>query len=211
MKPGAHSRFADHARHERRVRFFLALAAIMAAVVLMTGCSDPVAEADSLVAEGDLSGAESLYREALASDPENLEALCGMAVVLALQHRYDEALVAQERVVAVDLTDSLTRVELGFNYLNHQGRAEDAVRVLGEAAALDASAKNLTFLAQAQAVAGRTKDAERTLEEALGIDPTYQHAYQVLVKVLEDDGRTDEASRVRERAVAQGITLIDVE
>ncbi len=44
--------------------------------------------------------------------------------------RHDEALALQERVVALDPKDVQTRIELGFNYLNHQKRAADAVRVL---------------------------------------------------------------------------------
>jgi len=186
----------------------LALAAGLA-VVWVVGCSDVVAEADRLVAGGDVEGAEALYREALVSAPEDVEALCGLAVALSLQHKFDEALTVQERVVAADPRDSLTRVELGFNYLNHQNRRADAVRVLEEAAVLDGCAKNLTFLAQAQTVAGHSKDAEQTLERAIQTDPGYEYAYHVLVRLLEEEGRGAEAERVIERASSQGLTLGD--
>lgn len=198
----------ERSRQQLLARVVIVLAASLL-VAWVAGCSDVVAEADGLVAGGDLEGAEALYREALASDPEDVDALSGLAVALSLQHKFDEALTVQERVVAADPRDSLTRVELGFNYLNHQGRPEDAVHVLGEAAALDGSAKNLTFLAQAQAAAGHNKDAEQTLERAIQTDPGYEHAYQVLVRLLEEEGRGAEADRVIERAASQGLTLGD--
>jgi protein O-GlcNAc transferase len=171
------------------------------------GCTDAVAAADRLMTQNDLPGAEVLFREALAADPDDLEALSGLAVVLAMQQRFDEALVYQERVVVADPDDVLTRVELGFNYLNHQGRAADAVRILNEAVELDGSAKHLSFLGQAQASAGQTGEAEATLERAIGADPSYEYSYRLLAELLEGQGRTQEAEQVISRATAQGIDI----
>ena len=109
-----------------------------------------MAEAEQLEAQGDVEEAVVVYEEVLQENPDDVEALSRAAVDLAFMGRFNDALPLQERMVAPGATDVQTRVELGFNYLNHQERPNDAVRVFGEAAELEPSAKNLTFLAQAQ-------------------------------------------------------------
>jgi Tfp pilus assembly protein PilF len=193
-----------------RVRPTGACVAVVIAVVLTlaaVGCSDAVGRADHLAASGDLPGAEAIYKDVLVSDPDNLRALSGLAVALSIQGKHDEALPVQERVVAADPDEVQIRIELGFNYLNHQDRSEDAVRVLSEAAALDGSAKNLTFLGQAQIEAGDDAGAERSLTEAVEVDPQYAHSYSVLVRMLEDDMRPSDADDVRELAASRGIDI----
>ena len=160
---------------------------------------------------GDLDGALGAYQQVLVEDPDDVGALSGAAVCLMLLQRFDEALELQERVVALDPGDALTRVELGFNYLNHQERADDAVRVMSEAAALESSAKNLTFLAQAQAATGDLAGAEDTLRQAIETDPQYGYSYSQLASLLEEQGRGDEARGVREEAAALGIARTDAD
>lgn len=184
-----------------------AVTTIVALSVLAVGCSDPLADAEALALEGDLAAAESAYREILLETPNNLEVLEGLAVVLMLQQKYDEALPIQESVVAVNPEDVQTRIELGFNYLNHQDRPDDAVRVFSEAAAIDGTAKHLVFLAQAQREAGRLEDAEMSVRRAIEVDPEYSHSYAVLIRLLEQGGRSDEAADTREQAAAHGITI----
>lgn len=180
---------------------------IIALSIAAVGCSDALSDAEALALEGDLAAAESAYREVLLEDPIDLEALDGLAVVLMLEQKYDEALPVQECIVAADSEDVQTRVELGFNYLNHQNRPADAVRVLSEAAALDGTAKHLVFLAQAQREAGQLEDAEASARRAMEIDPEYGYSYVVLIGLLEQDGRSDEAAEAREWAAAHGITI----
>jgi tetratricopeptide (TPR) repeat protein len=175
----------------------------------MSGCSDPLASARELEEQGDLIGAVAAYQEVLQEEPDNVAALSGAAVCLLLLGRYGEALVLQERVVALDPKDVQTRVELGFNYLNHQGRPADAVRVLQEAASLDPSAKNLSFLAQAQAASGDAAGAESTLLQAVAADPGYAYSYTQLVRLLESQGRAEEAEQLTEEALARGIAIAD--
>ncbi len=194
----------------RRVtRSALCVTVIVAVALLMAaaGCSDAVAKADQLADASDLSGAEAIYKEVLDSDPDNLQALSGLAAALAMQGKYDEALPIQERVVAADPDEVQIRIELGFNYLNHQDRSAEAVRVLSEAATLDGSAKNLTFLSQAQIAAGDHEGAEESLGEAMEVDPQYGHSYSVLVRMLEDDMRSSDAAQVRELAASRGIDI----
>jgi tetratricopeptide (TPR) repeat protein len=181
--------------------------ALLVCLPLTTGCSDAKSTAEGLVVKGDLAAAEVIYEEVLASDPGDLEALSGLSVVLTLQGKHNEARPIQERVIAADPTDVQTRIELGFNYLKHQNRHDDAVRVLGEAAALDASAKNLTFLGQAQAVAGEKDAAEQTLRRALQVDPQYAYSYDVLIGLLEEEIRHADANEVRDLAASMGVEV----
>ncbi|MBN1630510.1 MAG: tetratricopeptide repeat protein [Thermoleophilia bacterium] len=194
----------------RYARLTAAIITIVMLLVLASGCSDELSRADALAAEGDLPGAEAAYREALLDETEDLEALNGLAVLLMLQRKFDEALPIQERIVAADPEDAQTRVELGFNYLNHQERPDDAVCVFEEAAALEGTAQRFTFLAQAQREAGRRDEAERSARRAIEVDPQYRHSYTVLIGLLESDGRMDEAAEI-ERQMAASAPAIDSE
>ncbi len=200
------------AKLERRsVKRIAWCGAVIVSVLLSVsapGCSNPLAKADHLAAVGDLAGAEAIYKDVLASEPDDLRALSGLAAALSVQGKHDEALPIQEQVVAADPDEVQIRVELGFNYLNHQDRSADAVRVLAEAAVLDGSAKYLTFLGQAQIKAGQHGDAEISLREAMAVDPQYAYSYSVLVRMLEDDMRPSDAAELRQLAVSRGVNIV---
>ncbi|OFW60564.1 MAG: hypothetical protein A2133_11930 [Actinobacteria bacterium RBG_16_64_13] len=190
----------------------LSLAMLSLAVsIVMSGCGDPMAQARDLEDQGDLGAAVALYQEVLQDEPDNAEALLGAALDLSFLGRFDEALVFQERLAAVDAEDAQIRTELGFNYLNHQDRPSDAVRVFAEAAVLEPSAKHLTYLAQAQLAAGEVAEAEETLRAAIGLDPSYANSYNVLVRLLQQNGRTNEAQQVVQEASLQGVTIEDLQ
>lgn len=173
------------------------------------GCSDLTGEALLLEQRGDLAAAADVYRQVIADDPDDLEALGSLAFCLFRMGRYDEALVIQERVVELDSDDVQTRLELGFNYLSHQDRPADAVRVFREVAALEASGKNLTFLSQALLGSGDAGGAEETLRRAIAVEPGYPKSYMTLVWLLESQGLDDEANEVVEEAAANGVVITD--
>jgi len=189
-----------------RPRLYAGVMLLVAAVALI-GCGGPVQEGRELEAQGDYAGAVSLYQAALLDDPDNVEVLAALGADLMLLGQWDEALPVQEKTVSLDSEDVQTRIELGFNYLNHQGRPADAARVLAEAASLDPTAQHLTFLAQAQIRAGDGSAAERTLREALDTDPKYAYSYRVLHSFLASQGRVDDAAGLREEALAHGVQL----
>lgn len=154
-----------------------------------------------------MAAAVATYRESLAKNAGDVKALSGLAVALMPQGEYEEALDIQERVIIADLADVQTRMELGFNYLSHQERAIDAVRVPSEAVELDGSARNLTFLAQAQERAGQSAAAEESLRTAIQVEPSYAYPYTVLVELLQNDQRHLEAARVKDLAKQNGLSL----
>jgi tetratricopeptide (TPR) repeat protein len=181
---------------------------LVVTLIIVAGCANPLSEAGALEKKGDLEGAVALYREILANSPKDLRALSGLEVDLLQMQRYDEALPVQEAIVALDPKDALTRVELAFNYLNHQGQPAKAVQYLTEAVALDPSAKNLSFLAQAQTAAGHAQKAEQTLRKAIATDKTYPYAYELLLAMLKGQGRASEAAGLREAAKSAGVVIV---
>jgi tetratricopeptide (TPR) repeat protein len=175
--------------------------------LLTVACSDPNREAKKAEEAGDFQTAVSLYQERLEAEPDDVEAVKGLATDLYLMGRYDEALPLQEKAVGLDRKDAQIRVELGFNYLNHQDGPAQAVRVFEEAAELEPGAKYLTFLAQARIAAGDSSAAETALRRALDEDSSYGHAYAVLVTLLEQQGRTADAAQLRAAAEEAGVSL----
>jgi tetratricopeptide (TPR) repeat protein len=200
-------------RAEREVRSApcwvcaLILAFVLAVCVWVSGCADPTSNARELEHAGDWQGALAAYQGVLAEKPDDLTALSGAAVALMMLKRYDEAIGLQERVVAGDSRDVQTRVELGFNYLSHQNRALDAVRVLSDAVKLEPSSKNMTFLAQAQRAAGDIEGSEHSLRKAIEVDPGYGYAYTQLAALLTEAGQHDEATQVIEDARSRGLDV----
>lgn len=171
-------------------------------VGVLGGCSQQLSEARSLEQGGDVQGAVAAYTAILQEHPGDLDALRGAASLLWVVQRYDEALPFQEQVVALDAHEVQIRVELGFNYLNHQQRANDAARVLKEAAELEPSGKHWTFAGQALREAGDLLAAEAALRKAIDRDATYTRAYDQLAELLESMGRAAEAAAVRAQAAA---------
>ena len=197
----------DHLKWIPLAFFGVVVVLLVMAALLLGGCGSALDGAQDLERAGDYQGAEELYRGILAESPDHLGALRGCAVALYLQHDFDGALPLQEKVVALDPTDVQTRIELGFNYLSHQQEPTKAEGVLREAAELEPTAKHLTFLAQAAMAAGDAVGAEASLRQALSIDPQYPHAYMVLIRLLEGQGRDSEAAAVNQAANEAGVKL----
>jgi tetratricopeptide (TPR) repeat protein len=189
----------------------LAAAIVAVAAWSASSRSDAVSAAEAQFMRGDLTGAEASYEAILAKTPGDARALDGLAVVLVGQQKYEQAAAIQERAASADKTNMQVRVELGFNYLNHLGRAQDAVRAFEEAVSLDGSAKNLTFLAQAQNADGLVSDAEDSLRHAIDADPQYPHSYLVLINLLEQQHRSGDADQIRRLAGANGAALESVQ
>lgn len=173
---------------------------LIVALGLLSGCSQELAAARALEQAGDLDGAIGTYESIMAEYPSDIDALRGAAALLWMAQRYDEALPYQERLVLLDEHEAQVRVELGFNYLNHQSRANDAARVLREAAELEPTARNWTFAGQALREAGDLSTAEIALRHAIENDEGYARAHEELARLLDSVGRGAEAIAVRAQA-----------
>jgi tetratricopeptide (TPR) repeat protein len=187
--------------------FALILVICAACLFGLSGCSDQVSQALELEQKGDVDGALALYSKILAAEPDNIEALTGASVCLMMLNRFDEALPLQEHLVGLHPGDAQACVELGFNYLVHQSRPQDAVVALGEAAKIDPRAKYQCFLAQAQEAAGDVAGAEQTLRGAMDAEPGYAYSYKLLSGLLQRQGRAQEAQQVLEKAASLGVDV----
>jgi tetratricopeptide (TPR) repeat protein len=189
------------------------LAAVIGLVVVtfligaVSACSSPLAEGQALEDKGDLNGAIAVYRAALEEKSTDVKLLSALGADLMLTGRFNEAVPIQEKTAKLDTKDIQTRVELAFNYLNHQNRPADAVRVLTEAVKINPSAKNLSFLAQAEASNQDMVAAEATLRRAIESDPKYAFSYKLLRDLLIKLGRTEDAVQIEDRARQQGVTI----
>jgi tetratricopeptide (TPR) repeat protein len=199
----------EQTRKPRRavVAALLTIVVLATAGAVATGCSNSISEAQKAEEAGDLTVASSLYQKQLDAHPNDLRAVKGLAGILYVERRWNEALPLQEKAVAMDPKEARIRVELGFNYLNHQSAAAKAVTVLEEATVLEHTAQHLGFLAQAQMAAGSSQLAEASLREAMGVDKTYVRAYDLLVTLLEQQGRKADAAAVRSAARDAGLAL----
>ena len=175
--------------------------------VVSAGCSSRSDEALHFDAQGNLKAGMAIYQQIIKQDPNNVGALAGMGSDLFLTQEFNQALPFEERTVELDHKDAETRIELGFNYLNHQNRPADAVCMFAEAASLDGSAKNFCFLAEAQRVTGSVVAAKASLHKAIDKDPKYAYSYQLLIVILDSQGRSDDAAAVFQQAAAQGVHL----
>ena len=208
MKPGGSRHCTRLSGARWQTAYALVVLVVLAFVVLSaSACSNPLSEAQQAEQAGDVSSAATLYQEWLKTHPDDLTAIKALAGIFYVERKWDEALPLQEKAVSLDRKEAQIRVELGFNYLSHQSKPADAVRVLQEAAALEPTAKYLAFLAQAQLAVGDDKGAEKTLRTALGTDKSYPHTYTLLLTLLERQGRVAEATELRSAAEAAGVAL----
>jgi len=168
----------------------LTVVAVMG-VAGMTGCGggDPRLErARELEDSGNVEAANTLYRWILRERPDDVDVLRSLAVNLTMAQRFDEALPYLLKTVRLDDQDARTRVDLAFNYLNHQGAPDSAVKWLEEAVEIEGTAKYKTFLAQALLEAGQRGSAVAVLREVVREAPEYGRAQDLLERVKSGAG-----------------------
>jgi Flp pilus assembly protein TadD len=73
-------------------------------------------QAIDLIAEGHSEEAVSRYREALAIDPDFLDAWTGLALALAELKRFEEAIEAGKKLIDLDPDDPLSYTNLSRFY-----------------------------------------------------------------------------------------------
>ncbi len=67
-----------------------------------------------LYQSADYSGAEALFRKAIAANPASALGYCNLGADLIPQHRYDEAIAALQKAVSLDPTLALARNNLSW-------------------------------------------------------------------------------------------------
>lgn len=99
----------------------------------MASAFSPAATVDALLEQaavyyraGRLEEAEALYRRALASEPQRADIHAGLAMLLFLQRRTDEALTALRRAAEIEPDNADTLYKLG-NMLLREGSGGDRI------------------------------------------------------------------------------------
>ncbi len=158
-------------------------------------------EADNAIAE---------YNKALELNPDNLAAHHKLGFLLyQVKGQLDEGMAHLLKAYTLAAQDPRVQYDLGMAYM-HQGKLEDAIRLLSESIrgapdGFDTQYEPVQMrlgLAQALIAAGKSKDAEAPLRDALRRSPNHPEVHYRLAVALADLGRMDEALTSYDKAVS---------
>jgi tetratricopeptide (TPR) repeat protein len=160
-----------------------------------------VAEARQKQQTGELGEAESICREILKDEPENVEAMNQLASVLRQARRLPEAISLLRKSLEMKPAQAAAHADLGTCLIQSK-QAAAAVEEFRAAVAINpslAGAQNnlgacLRFL-------GRYEEAVAACKRALELRPNYAHAMTNLGAALCDTGRVLEAIPLHQRAI----------
>jgi len=93
-----------------------------------------------LYAKGEMDAAIVVLKEAVAADPDHLEAHRIIAMCYGKKGMLDEAVAAANRMIEIDPNDNLAYVSLSI-FLQRQGKIPEAEAAMAKASALQAPAK----------------------------------------------------------------------
>jgi Flp pilus assembly protein TadD len=148
-----------------------------------------------------LEEAEALYREVLARDPENADALHLLGVLACQSRRHELALAWIARAIALNPSASFYHNNLG-NVLQELGRFEEAILCYQEALRLEPDyAEACSNLGNALTRLRRYEEAVASALEALRLKPDYAAAYTNLGCTLQALGRVEEAVACHQEAL----------
>jgi predicted O-linked N-acetylglucosamine transferase (SPINDLY family) len=151
---------------------------------------------------GRLAEAESLYRSVLDKQPDNVEAIQGLAAVCHQRGRPDEALVLFRRAIALDPNSRVADRHLG-RLLEQRGDSEGAAICYRRAARLrplDAAAH--ADLARTLAGQGEVAEAIGHCRRAVALAPGEAWTHIALGNALLGEGAVADASASYQRALA---------
>ena len=164
------------------------------------------------IALGDQRRAESLVRQAMALEPQNVTVLKVLAEALYLQKRFSEAKVTLQKILTIQ-SDAVTKGDLATLY-QAEHKNEMAMALLQQAVSEitpgQARARLLTNLGVLQWESGMRERSEKTLQDALeeaeaSVGPDHPDTARILEQyseLLRRNGRKAEAKKAAERAVA---------
>ncbi|MGD1277623.1 MAG: tetratricopeptide repeat protein [Tepidisphaeraceae bacterium] len=130
------------------------------------------------------SQAEALYRQVLASEPQNAEALHMLGTLLAAQRHYAQALDMIRAAIAIDPTRADYYCHLGV-VLAALGQQEQAMAAYERSLALRPEVAEAWFnLGCAAKVRGDLNQAIRAFNQAISLRPDYAEAHSNLADAL---------------------------
>ena len=143
--------------------------------------------------QGRTAEAENLYREVLARQPDALEALEGLGVLVFQRGNAQEASVLFARGVLIDPSSARFHANLGES-LRTMGRHDEALDHLRKAAVLDpADVQAWNSLGLVALDMRRHQAAEHAFREAIRLHPRFVHGHINLANTFAASGRAHAA------------------
>ena len=152
-------------------------------------------------AAGDLEGAEQLFRQSAAADPEFDLAHHGLAQVLAEQGRLNDSIAANQVAVRINPAFPEAWFDIGVAQLRLE-KPEAAEEAFNRVLAIDGDHLEARFrLAGILHGRGETDAAWSALQQVLAIDPTHVQALQSSVLLAQEAGKLEQAQKQLTRAL----------
>ena len=164
-------------------------------------------QAIALINSGDLGGAESRCRTALAEYPRDVNMLALLGALLIKLDRPEEAESKLRQAIAEAPTFAKPHEDLG-HLLVQRNRAAEALPVLERATHLDATLEKAWFtLGRALAMLGRGADADVAFERSFALSP--ERRLMALAAEHQKEARYDEAEHLYRRVLRHNPRNVD--
>jgi len=151
---------------------------------------------------GLLSEAERLYRQILARDPGNADALHLLGVVAHQQGHPDLAIDLIRRAIAINPAEASFHANLGVAFME-LGRRQEATECYRAAISLrPGQPETHNSLGNALAASGQLDDALASYRTAIRLRPNYPEAHYNLGITLKEQGRAEDAVACYRKAIA---------
>ena len=147
--------------------------------------------------------AEKEYKEALTYDGDYMPALEGLADSQEEQGKTADAVQTVRKIEKLDPENPSVIQKSASIYLsvNDLAAAYEKIMQLMDSSSKDV--QTLSLLGQYYISNGEWKKAEETLQQIIAIEPTYSEFYRSGAKRFAQMGKTEEAERYLQRAIAQ--------
>ena len=143
--------------------------------------------------KGNLADAELCFREVLRHKPDSIDGLNLLAMVLAAEKKYGEAVTCLQKAIAVQPGDPILLGNLG-GLLNEANDPVAAIGYLREAIRLKPDhIEAIVSLAGALQSAGRIEEAGKQFDKALKLQPTHARALLGKATLAQKSGNTKSA------------------
>ena len=150
---------------------------------LPAGASKLITEAQRAFVQGNLGEAESLYREVLALDEDNVFSISNLAAILIEEGKLDEAETLIERALQIDPQDGYSQTLLGMSKFR-EGDYDAAMEALSKAVQIDPNdPQTQMYLGITLSQQGLRKQAETALRKAVALAPGNATAHYNLAVV----------------------------
>ncbi|MBA3352720.1 MAG: tetratricopeptide repeat protein, partial [Blastocatellia bacterium] len=158
--------------------------------------------ADAYRAAGRLDDAAGVFRQQIARSPENAEAYTFLGLIQEQQKQPDEARRSLEKALQLNSDNSLAlsklvELDLAANDFDAAMR-----RVEGQMQKEPSSGNSYLLKGKVLTAKKQWPEAETTLKKAIELDPNLAPAYDLLVGIYLETGKSDQAIRELEAVLA---------